>query len=314
MKHLRFAVLVAVAVSAVAVPSAAYATFPGHNGLIAFAADTGSGYQVYTLRPNGHDLAQITMVSGDARHPHWSPDGRRIVFELDHPSGPPFSSVEVMNPDGSGLVDLTGARNGAEGSPSFTPDGSRIVFERFDDITNVDAIWSMDLTGGDRHEITVGTGAGVTSPDVSPDGTMLSYLDSNGFGNALFVSSIDGSNPLQLTPFTFDLATGPTWAPDGQHLVFTYDADPPQPGVSANVATVRPDGTDLHYLTHYTGGAVNAFVGSYSPDGQWIIFRLEDHGLYALYRMQPDGGALHAILGLSSFRPRDNNWGPQPQH
>jgi hypothetical protein len=74
MKHLRFAALVAVAVPALAISSTAYATFPGHNGLIAFAADPGSGYQIYTLRPNGHDLAQITTLSGDARHP----TGRRM--------------------------------------------------------------------------------------------------------------------------------------------------------------------------------------------------------------------------------------------
>jgi hypothetical protein len=43
----------------------------------------------------------------------------------------------------------------------------------------------------------------------------------------------------------------------------------------------------------------------------WIVFRLEDHGQYALYRMNPDGGALHAILPLSSFKPRYIDWGPR---
>src|SRR5437762_1666668 len=52
--------------------SPAYATYPGHNGRIAFQADTGGGNQIYTVRPNGHDLFQVTHVAGDATTPDWS--------------------------------------------------------------------------------------------------------------------------------------------------------------------------------------------------------------------------------------------------
>jgi Tol biopolymer transport system component len=291
----------------------ARATYPGKNGLIAFAADTGSGYQLYTVRPNGNDLIQVTHLAGDAIQPHWTPDGRRIVFELDHPQGEPLCSVEMINTDGSGLVDLTGARNGCEAAPSVTPDGQRLVFERYDDTTNVDAIWSMNLAGGDRNQITTGTGSGVTSPEVSPDGNTMSFVDFNGqpIGSALFTISLHTDNLLQITPFSSDVAVKQDWAPDGKHLVFTNSGDVAEPGESANIATIRPDGTDLRYLTHYQGGQVNAFVGSYSPDGRWIVLRLESYGSYGLYRMRPDGSALHAILGLSSFKPRFIAWGPR---
>jgi Tol biopolymer transport system component len=293
--------------------SSASATFPGKNGLITFSADTGNGFRLYTVRPNGHDLQRITDVVGDAVNPDWSPDGRQIVFELDHPTGEPFCSIELINADGSGLSDLAGNTNGCEAQPSFTPDGQRIVFERFDDITNVDAIWSMDLDGADRHLITTGTANGVTDPNVSPDGERLSFIEFNGldFGQALYTSGIDGSSPLQLTAFSFDVAIKQDWAPDGQHIVFTNNADFPNPGDSANIATIAPDGTGLHFLTQYTGGQVNAFVGSYSPNGRWIVFRLEDHGQYGLYRMHPDGSSLHPILRLSSFKPRFIDWGPR---
>jgi Tol biopolymer transport system component len=293
--------------------STAHATYPGHNGLIAFNALTDDQNQIYTVRPNGHDLRQITHGPGEALVPDWSPDGRRIVFEFDGPNPPPFCSVEIMNADGTGIMDLTGDRNGCEAQPSFTPDGQRIVFERFDDITFVDAIWSMDLTGGDRHQITTDADSGGTDPNVSPDGNTLSFVAGGEPANGLFSSGLDGSNFFQLLPSTLNLAIKHDWAPDGQHLLFTVDGSQPLPGVSSNIATVRPDGSGLRYLTHYQGGDVNAIAGSYSPDGQWIVFRLEDHGQYGLYRMRPDGGALHAILPLSSFKPRNIDWGPRTQ-
>ena len=40
----------------------AQATFPGRNGLIAFYSSTDQGAQIFTVRPNGRDLRQITHV------------------------------------------------------------------------------------------------------------------------------------------------------------------------------------------------------------------------------------------------------------
>ena len=313
IRHPRWliGVVLATAAAVFAFASPASATFPGTNGLIAFSADTGNGFQLYTVRANGHDLDRITNVLGDAVNAEWSPDGRMIAFELDHPSGEPGCSIMLMNSGGTGMTDLTGQRNGCEAQPSFTPDGRQIVFERYDDITNIDAIWSMNLTGGDRHLITTGTNNGVTDPNVSPDGKTLSYIDFNAtsFGSALYTSGLDGGNPFQLTPFDFDVAIKHDWAPDGERLVFTANGDSHKPGISSNIATIRPNGTGLRYLTHYRGGDVNAFVGSYSPDGRSIVFRFEDHGQYGLYTIRTDGSHRHVILPLSNFKPRFIDWG-----
>jgi Tol biopolymer transport system component len=292
-------------------------TFPGTNGRIAFAAlptPGAPGMQIFTIEPNGTDLRQITHLDGNATSPHWSPDGNRIVFELDHPTGEPLCSVEIMNADGSGLTDLTGNRNGCEAAPSFSPGGSRIFFERFDDITNVDAIWSMNLSGGDRHLITTGTGSGVTAPEVSPDETMLSFVDSNGqpFGQALFTASIDGTNLRQLTPFILDLGIKLSWAPDGSRITLTPHADF-NDHFSPNVATVNPDGSDLQYLTHFNAGGAAAFTGSYSPDGQWIVFRLQSRSTstFGLFKMRHDG-TRRALIAELPFAPRFIDWGTHP--
>ena len=57
-------------------------------------------------------------------------DGRKMVFHLDHGRG---CRVVLINADGSGLTNLSGARHGCDGQPAFTADGRRIVFGRFDE-------------------------------------------------------------------------------------------------------------------------------------------------------------------------------------
>jgi Tol biopolymer transport system component len=218
-----------------------------------------------------------------------------------------------MNADGSGLTDLTGNQNVCEGAPSFSPNGTRIFFERFDPSTNVDAIWSMNLSGGDRQQITTGTDNGVTNPEVSSDGTMLSFVDANGqpFGQALFTANIDGTSLHQLTPF-FDVGIKQSWAPDGNRITLTPNADFPD-HLSPNVATINPDGSDLQYLTHFTAGGAAAFTGSYSPDGQWIVFRLQSKSTttFGLFKMRPDG-TQRALIAELPFAPRQIDWGTHP--
>jgi hypothetical protein len=82
---------------ALLVPAPTHATFPGRNGLIAFQADTGNGNQMYSVRPSGKGLRQVTYVDGEATTPDWSPDGNWIAFSLDE------CTVAMVHPDGSGM-------------------------------------------------------------------------------------------------------------------------------------------------------------------------------------------------------------------
>lgn len=318
----RGALTVAAAVAALAIATPAFAAFPGKNGLITFSAGTESdGSQLFTVRPNGHDLRQITHAPGEAVHPDWSPDGRSIVYEHDWDTATQCATVDVIDPDGGNRVSLTSGVGGCEGQPAFRPDGAGFVFEHFDFDSSDDALWGMNADGGNMHRI-IGpwpNGAGfATDPNVSPDGNTLSFIgfDGNLFGpppnfepaQGLFTSDLAGNGLSQLLPFDLDLAQKHDWAPDGKHIAVTTNANFLHPGEGANIATIRPDGSGLRFLTHNPAG-VNAFVGSYSPDGKFIVFRLEDHGSFALMKMRTDGSHIQTILGFSSLRPRQIDWG-----
>ncbi len=67
--------------------------------------------------------------------------------------------------------------------------------------------------------------------------------------------------------------------------------------------------TDLEAVTNYPPGGTRAFGNSYSPDGQWILLRIEQNGLFALEKIHPDGTDLTDITPFSTFRPRNMAWG-----
>jgi hypothetical protein len=81
-----------------------------------------------------------------------------------------------------------------------------------------------------------------------------------------------------------------------------------------NTFTIRPDGTDLFAVTNYPPGGTRALGNSYSPDGNWILLRIEEGGLYSLEKIHPDGTGLTQITPFSTFRPRNMAWGSALAH
>ena len=122
----RVAAIATVVLGSAAVAVPAQAAFPGRNGRIVFHANAPVCCDIFTVRPDGTGVRRLTHLAPQARalSGSWSPDGRHIVYRVDHPGASLAAfQVWVMIADGSGQRRLVDEPIFLDFAPSYSPVG-----------------------------------------------------------------------------------------------------------------------------------------------------------------------------------------------
>ena len=176
------------------------------------------------------------------------------------PIGPGRSADRVLargsgdlhhEPDGSDLHEVTSPG----GQPSFTADGHHIVYECASSTCGKSGIFLMKDDGSDAPGLRLSRNPfpfeGDSDPQVSPNGETVTFVRHKVEGElqALMAVDIDGSDLRMIAPYTLEVAIKHDWAPDGENIVITINADYPN-SRNPNIATIEPDGSDLDVITN----------------------------------------------------------------
>jgi len=202
-----------------------------------------NSYQIYTAKPDGSDLKQLTNAPGYNAEATITRDGKRIVFTSTRNGD---LDIYTMKADGSDVKQLT-HELGYDGGPFWSYDGKKIVYraehpktpEEIADYKELLSknlirpgnleIWVMDADGKNKHEVT-----------------------HNGAANF-----------------------GPYWLPDGKRIIFASNVADPKNGRNFDLYIINEDGTGVERITYHP--EFDAFP-MFSSDGKKLMWASNRNG------------------------------------
>ena len=227
-----------------------------------------SNVDIWRIDVDGRNLVRLTRHEKGDTDPHWTPDGKQVVF-VSTRSGK--SQLWRTGADGGEPEQLTDVSTGVS-SPQVSPDGRKVGFvssvypeHGADDAANAKAIEQAE-----------------DNPVVAHVADELLYRHWTSWGDGrrshILVMDLARKDVVDVTPGDFDSpAFGDeqfAWSPDGKEICFVSNREKG----SAQAWTTNKD----LFVVPAGGGKVINLTGSnpaydgspqYSPDGKTIAFR-----------------------------------------
>ena len=264
--------------------------------------------------------------------------GGRIAFTCTRGD---YNQLCMINRDGSGLTQLTDM-DASNYYPIFSPDGGSLLFASnrngpFD-------LYQLLFSEKQLFRVTKNIG-NVVSPDYSPDGRRIVFVNRAGSGSAsIWMVNSDGLNPKLMFTGSGDIVAV-SWSPDGNRIAYAMslgvvnefeiyimniegkDHQRISQGLKGIGGSVdwSPDGKfvliyagavgdkDIFKIDAANGNYVKLTDGgnnagaSFSPDGLYVVFNsLRNDDQADLYIMRVDGS--NQVQLTNDPEP---DWGPQ---
>jgi TolB protein len=171
--------------------------------------------RVYLLNITTQEREIVGNFPGMSFSPRFSPNGQSVIMSLQEGAN---TNLFVMDLRSKATTRLTNT-DAIDTSPCYSPDASNICFTS--DRGGQPQIYIMPGAGGPARRISFGDGK-YSTPVWSPTGEYIAFTKQTASNFSIGVMKPDGSGERILTE-GFDVE-GPTFAPNGQVIMFFSDA------------------------------------------------------------------------------------------
>jgi len=222
--------------------------------------------------------------------PDWSPDGKQVALNTYVGNHPRLEFFDLY----SGKRTAFGNFKGLNSTPEFSPDG-RFIAATLSYTGNTD-IHIYDIKKRTWRAFTKSRGID-TTPTWSPDGKWLAFVSNRSGSPQVYRKALSGGK-AQLVSTKGSYNTSPAWSPTGDRIAMISKR-----GWAFAIATVRPDGSDIRYLA--TEKRIES--PAWSPNGQMLLYSVEQYNSRRIYRVPSWGGIAEAITS-SAIDASDPAW------
>ncbi len=233
--------------------------------------------------------------------PSFSPDGKKIAYisnkEADYFGA---SSLYIYDRETKSEKEIPGK---VRSQIAWSPDGSKIYYAKLTRenpfFSNLSDLFEYTLSTGDERRIT--RGARASSPDLSPDGTILACIvERDGTQNLATVAMDSGRVNILTSYANGEQLSSPHWSPDNRDIVFGLAQREKQDIMVYNCSNPAVSGIVV--------GSHDARNPVFSRDGNEIIFSSDSSGIFNLYAVDRVSGHIRQLTNVvgGAFTPSVN--------
>lgn len=251
----------------------------GHfNTQILYVTKRGQDADLMYMDQDGANLQAVGRNFTLLLSPDWSPDGKSVALNTYVGNRPRLETFDLT----TGKRVAFGSFSGLNSTPEYSPDGRYIAAAL--SYTGNAEIHIYDTKTRKWRQFTHNPGID-TTPTWSPDGEWIAFTSNRNGTPQIYRKRLSGGEAKRIS-LDASYNTSPSWAPHGDRIAFVTLKN-----WQYAIATVHIDGSGLRYLA--TGQRIES--PSWSPNGQMILYSVENHGVRQVFRIPSWGGKAEAV-------------------